>query len=68
MGKLYEGAIIRPNMNHIEFTFSRNERLKIVELGIDHVYAENLTTGEYVGDIGTLREIEFYYDLEEAVN
>ena len=61
---LQEGMIIKPNENHMEYYFNgKNERLKIVQIGMDRVFAENIETGEYVGLIGDYKEVEYYYDV-----
>ena len=30
---------------------------------MDRVFAENIETGEYVGEIGNYEEVEYYYDV-----
>ena len=59
---LKEGMIIKPNENHMCFT-EENEILKIVQIGMDRVFAENVESGEYVGLIGNYKEVEYYYDV-----
>ena len=61
---LQEGMIIKPNENHMEYYFNgKNERLRIVQTGRDRVFAEDVRTGEYLGEIGNYEEVEYYYDV-----
>lgn len=56
--------ILKPNINNMEFSFgNKDERLKIEQVGMGRVFCTNLNAGEYIGDIGTPKEIEFYYDV-----
>lgn len=63
---LQEGMIIKPNENNMEYYFDgKDERLRIVQIGMDRVFAEDMITGEYVGLIGNYEEVEYYYDIVE---
>lgn len=61
---LREGMIIKPNENNMEYYFNgKNERLRIVQIGMGRVFAENINTVEYVGLLGNYEEVEYYYDV-----
>ena len=61
---LQEGMVIKPNGNNMEYYFDgKDERLRIVQIGMDRVFAEDIKTGEYVGLIGNYEEVEHYYDV-----
>lgn len=61
---LREGMIIKPNENNMEYYFNgKNERLRIVQIGMGRVFAENINTGKYVGLLGNYEEVEYYYDV-----
>lgn len=61
---LQEGMIIKPNENNMEYYFDgKGERLRIVQIGMGRVFAENIKTGEYVGLIGNYEEVEYYYEV-----
>lgn len=61
---LQEGMIIKPNENNMEYYFDgKAERLKIVQIGMGRIFAENVRTGEYLGEIGNYEEVEYYYDV-----
>ena len=61
---LHEGMIIKPNENNMEYYFDgKVERLRIVQIGMGRVFAENVRTGEYLGEIGNYEEIEYYYNV-----
>lgn len=61
---LQEGMVIKPNENNMEYYFNeKNERLRIVQIGMDRVFAEDVRTGEYLGEIGNYEEVEYYYDV-----
>ena len=61
---LQEGMIIKPNENNMEYYFDgKGERLRIVQIGMGIVFAENVRTGEYLGEIGNYEEIEYYYNV-----
>ena len=61
---LREGMIIKPNENNMEYYFNgKDERLRIVQIGMGRVFAENINTGEYVGLLGNYEEVEYYYDV-----
>ena len=61
---LHEGMIIKPNENNMEYYFDgKDERLKIVQIGMGRIFAENVRTGEYLGEIGNYEEVEYYYDV-----
>ena len=48
----------------MEYYFNgKNERLRIVQTGRDRVFAEDVRTGEYLGEIGNYEEVEYYYDV-----
>lgn len=54
----------KPNMNNMEYAFGdRGERLKVDQVGMGRVFCTNVKTGEYVGDIGSPEEVEYYYDV-----
>ena len=56
--------IIKPNENNMEYYFDRKgERLRIVQIGMGRVFAENVRTGKYLGEIGNYEEIEYYYNV-----
>ena len=56
--------IIKPNENNMEYYFDgKDERLKIVQIGMGRIFAENVRTGEYLGEIGNYEEIEYYYNV-----
>ena len=61
---LREGMLIKPNENNMEYYFNgKDERLRIVQIGMGRVFAENINTGEYVGLLGNYEEVEYYYDI-----
>ena len=61
---LHEGMIIKPNENNMEYYFDgKDERLKIVQIGMGRIFAENVRTDEYLGEIGNYEEVEYYYDV-----
>lgn len=61
---LREGMIIKPNENNMEYYFNgKDERLRIVQIGMGRVFTENINTGEYVGLLGNYEEVEYYYDV-----
>lgn len=61
---LRENMIIKPNENNMEYYFNgKDERLRIVQIGMGRVFAENINTGEYVGLLGNYEEVEYYYDI-----
>lgn len=53
-----------PNENNMEYSFGdKDQKLRIVQIEMDRVFAENIKTGEYVGLIGNYEEVEYYYDV-----
>lgn len=63
---IIEGMLLKANINNMEFSFSGgNDILRVDQVGMGRVFCTNLTTGEYLGDIGDPKEIEFYYDIVE---
>ena len=63
---LKEGMVIKPNINNMEYYFSdREDRLVITQVLMDRVFAKDEKTGEYLGEIGSYKEIEYYYDVVE---
>lgn len=61
-----EGTLLRANINNMEYSFSGGHSiLRVDQVGFGRVFCTNLTTGEYLGDIGDPKEIEIYYDIVE---
>lgn len=61
---LKEGMVIKPNINNMEHYFSdREDRLVITQVLMDRVFAKDEKTGRYLGEIGSYKEIEYYYDV-----
>lgn len=67
MTNLKVGMILTPNCNNMEYVYDSNtQRLKITQIGMNRVFAEDVDTGEYLGEIGDYDDVEYYYNVVKS--